>query len=221
MSSNHVKFDDQEDAVAPSQGQGITINEGGFKTNNKRTLNLDDDESESDDEAPEEEGAAKTKEDIEKKLKVSEDAKKLEQQQLKEKRRKQNALFQEQQSAKKQKVVASEEIIEPLEELPTELLQEVEQREAAKPTHINFDQDSDLINNDSDDSDVERTIRSDALKKKKNQLKTLRKKTINKGPVSVTLLTSVSQSRAMAPKKEVQITSTKDKWLRRKTLNRR
>ncbi|CAB4256262.1 similar to Saccharomyces cerevisiae YOR078W BUD21 Component of small ribosomal subunit (SSU) processosome that contains U3 snoRNA [Maudiozyma barnettii] len=221
MSSNHVKFNDQEDGAIHSQDKGITMNEDGFKTTKKRTFNLaDDSDSDSDDQAPEEEGAAKTKEDIEKKLQVSEDAKKLEQQQLKEKRRKQNALFQEQQSVKKQKVVTSEDVIEPLEELPAELLKEVEQTEAAKPTHISFNQDSG-IDNDSDDSDVESTIRKEATKKRKNQLKDLRRKTIKKGPVSVTLLSSSSQTRSMAPKKEVQITSTKDKWLRRKTLNRR
>lgn len=229
MSTNHVKFDDDQDAPSTTKGNKISMDEVELHSTKKRVLNMDDSESDSEDDAPEEEGAASTKADIEKKLQINEEAKKLEQQQLKEKRRKQNAIFEEQQSAKKQKISEKKEeketddveVAEPLEELPAELLALDEDIKTSKNTHINFDNED---NNEYDDvdSDTERSIRNNSLKnKRKNQLKDLRRKTSQNGPVSLRILASSTQSRSMAPRKEVQITSTKDKWLRRRTLNRK
>lgn len=226
MSTNHVKFDDEQDASVTTKANKISMDEVEVKSTKKRVLNMDDSDSDSEDDAPEEEGAATTKADIEKKLQINEEAKKLEQQQLKEKRRKQNAKFQEQQSAKKQKISEEKkaddsEVPEPLEELPQELLELDEDIKTSKNTHINFDNE-DSNEYEDIDSDAERSVRNKTLKnKRKNQLKDLRRKTSQNGPVNLRILGSSTQSNAMAPRKEVQITSTKDKWLRRRTLNRK
>lgn len=235
MSTNHVKFGDEQDVPVTTKTNKISMEEIEAQPTKKRVINMDDSDSESEDDAPEEEGAASTKADIEKKLQINEEAKKLEQQQLKEKRRKQNAVFKEQQSVKKQKISEEEEEkqntaqkdvkdiddLEPLEELPPELLQLDEDVKTNKNTHINFD-DDDSNGYDNIDSDTEKTIRNKSLKnKRKNQLKDLRRKTSQNGPVSLRILSSSTQSKSMAPRKEVQITSTKDKWLRRRTLNRK
>lgn len=219
-SKNHVKFgEDTEVAVATPE---LSIDDtSSSKVSAKKTIaNLSDSDSESDDEAPMEEGAATTRDAIESKLQEAENAKKLEQQRLKEKRRKQNAVFQEQQSAKKQKEAEEQADDEELEELPAEFLQEVDNtEEVSEAKHINFD--ADTYQDDEDEEEILALEKAQLKKKKKNQLRALRRKTVRHGPVSVTLLASSVNTRHMAPKKEVSITSTKDKWLRRKTLDRR
>lgn len=217
MSSNHVKFDDSEDVAVATKALDVGDIDGKSVATKEVIADLND--SESDDEAPEEEGASTTKNEIEEKLKQNEEAKKHEQQLLREKRRKQNALFKEQQSLKKRKNDFEEDKDnsgdEPLEELPEEFLQRVEESESSKSTHINFHDEIE------DEEELQTIQREMTKKKKKNQLKNLRRETIKHGPVNVTLLAPSSQSRSMAPKKETKIINTKDKWLRRKALNKK
>lgn len=217
---NHVKFGEEADVPAISKKLSINDTSRENVPAKKSISSLSDSDSESDDEAPEEEGAATTRDVVESKLQEAENAKKIELQQLKEKRRKQNAVFQEQQSAKKQRKAEEEVDDEVLEELPAEFLQEVEKtEEATKSKHINFDMD--MYQDDEEEEEMIALEKMEQKKKKKNQLRALRRKTVKHGPVSVTLLASSVNSRHMAPKKEVSITSSKDKWLRRRTLDRR
>lgn len=215
--SGHVKFGDNGMDEANKPSPEITLVDEKKKT--QKIIDNDSD-SDSDDEAPEEEGMTDTKKILQQKEKAIAEAKKQEQQALKEKRRQQDARFREQQANKKSKEVNIEGNEEtPLEELSEDFFQELEESENASqqinqiPTHINF--------NDIAETEYIPEIKKQLNKKKKNTLKKLRKVSLNKGPVKISVLSSNITMKSLAPKKEKQIMSTKDKWLKRKSLNKK
>lgn len=99
--------------------------------------------------------------------------------------------------------------------------------------HINFNDEEAHIESDNDDymknkkisQQKEKIIKevNDQLTKKgkKKTLRNLRKKVAKKGPVTVEVLSSGIESKIMAPKKETEVMITKDRWLKRKSLNRK
>ncbi|CCC70924.1 hypothetical protein NCAS_0G00370 [Naumovozyma castellii] len=194
----------------------------------KAIITSDHDSDSDDDDAPEEEGTSNAKESVESEIKKREEALKLEQQLAKEKRRKQDTKFKEQQHEKKLREKEEEEERqrlqqqhqeENLEELPQDFFSKLENSEAISqvsktlPTRINF--------NEIDGNDYLPEVKKELAKKRKNTLKKLRATTLNKGPVSVSLLPSSTSSRVMAPKRENGIMKSKDKWLKRRSINRK
>ncbi|CCD25361.1 Bud21p NDAI_0F00420 [Naumovozyma dairenensis CBS 421] len=81
------------------------------------------------------------------------------------------------------------------------------------PKRINF--------NEIDPSEYSLEIKSEINKRKKKTLKNLKKTIVRKGPVTVSLLSSTNESRSLAPKREVTVMKSKDKWLKRRALNRK
>lgn len=194
------------------------------------SVDLSDSDS-SDDDAPEEEGLSAGKDEMEKQVKEREQAIKREQDLLKEKRRKQNLKFAEQQEQKRSReleeqkkrqtdedlltATESKELELP-EELPDEFFDSLDEAEpafvAAKPTYVNFNEI---------DGNYAQEVVQELKKKKKKTLQQLRKKTLKRGPVTVSLLSSLKDQKSLAPKKEDQVTRSKDKWLKRKSLKRK
>lgn len=153
-------------------------------------------------------------------------------------------IFKEQQLEKKLKIQEQEKQNyehDTLEELPQEFLQNINDHvnlnkinqnqiinSTTKSKHINFDEED--IEED-EDTKVKITQEKEKLikevqrqlskKSKKKTLKNLRKKIAKKGPVTVEVLSSPIESKVMAPKKEIEVMSTKDRWLKRKSLNRK
>lgn len=215
---NHVKFGDEDETTTSAKITPVA-------TTPAKNSRYDDSDSESDDEAPEEEGMDNVKEEIKRKQMEAEALLKEEQRLLKEKRKKQNSIFAEQQAEKKSKKqqdlpeVESEE--DELEELPQEFLQNIDnETEEDKTTsqHINFDDmESQIGLNPALVEEVKQQIN----KSKKKSLKNLRKTMAKKGPVTVQVLSSEIASKVMAPKREVEVMSTRDRWLKRKALKRK
>lgn len=215
---NHVKFGDEDETTSAK----VTPTVATAPAKNSR---YDDSDSESDDEAPEEEGMDNVKEEIKRKQMETEALLKEEQRVLKEKRKKQNSIFKEQQAEKKSKKqqdmpeVESEE--DELEELPQEFLQNIDNEVNEDKTisqHINFDDmESQMGLNPALVEEVKQQIN----KSKKKSLKNLRKTMAKKGPVTVQVLSSELASKVMAPKREIEVMSTRDRWLKRKALKRK
>ncbi|EDO15630.1 hypothetical protein Kpol_489p11 [Vanderwaltozyma polyspora DSM 70294] len=213
--SKHVKFDEGLEDLPHLASQNTT--------DMPVDKYADISESDSDDDVPEEEGVSSAKNDAEIAMKIREDALNLEQKMLKEKRRKQNEIFKKQKEEKhKRNLDTRDDVTEKneLEEMPTEFFDKLKESNAdneqikAMPKHINF---NDIEIDDKYIPEVQAQLK----KKKKNSLKKLRASSKKKGPVTVSVLSDISVSNTMAPKKEIKVTSTKDRWLKRKSLNRK
>lgn len=165
---------------------------------------LTKDESELDDdsdEAPEEESVTQAKQQLIDREKAVKEAETEKRRVEREKRRQQDLYNKQQQEQKKTKVVESE--IPDL--LPTDVIeaaqQQDEEKEENKPVHKKVEEF---------DLELKKQIQLEKLKK----LKT--KASIKKGPVHVKVL-KVNKG---VPKSESKINS-KDKWLKRKALNKK
>ena len=138
----------------------------------------------------------------------------LEQSQLRSKRRKQNELY-----AKQKKVVnETEPVDETISELPEELLKNIDQKDEdniqnLSSNHVNFDKW------DVSDEDQEELVHVMKAKKRKT-LRNLRKDSVKRGKFKIQLL-SMQGSKTLPPKKEASIIHSRDRWLNRKTLNKK
>ncbi|CCF57883.1 hypothetical protein KAFR_0D02360 [Kazachstania africana CBS 2517] len=216
--TNHVKFDD-----GMSEDPTITVPE---ITQKKSTIIAHSD-SDSDDEAPEEEGLSQSVTNTRVLAKEREEAIMLEQKLLKERRRQQNEKFREQQEEKRKRLeMKSNEKLDAintdnadLEKLPEEFFEKLQESEASSkvvesiPKHINF--------NDISDTNCLPEVKKQLEKKKKKTLKTLRRATLKKGPVHVSVLSSEASVKKLAPVRENSIMRTKDKWLKRSLLRKK
>ncbi|AMD21045.1 HEL236Cp [Eremothecium sinecaudum] len=213
----HLKFEDGDEELVKT--------EPAHEVTHSKQEHVDDDlESSDDDEAPEEEGLSVAKNSVEDSYKKQQIALKVEREQLKEKRKRQNQRFAEQQELKRQKheedkkhslLMLEEELKENVEELNEEFFDELEsqpQKVSVIPTKINF--------NDIDESYTE-DVRTELKKQKRKTLKSIRKTTVKRGPVQVSLLSSLKERQTLAPKKEDKVLKVKDKWLRRRSINRK
>ena len=216
-SLGHVKFDDDENFPTLKAKKPI-------ENKPKKQYDISDDSESDDDNAPEEEGVLGAKDNIDLVMQMREDAFKLEQKMLKEKRRKQNESFTKQQQAKKEKPKAHIQTTrgedQLLEELSSDFFDKLANAKSISepirtmPTRINF--------NDLDDEEnYIPEIKAQIQRKKKKTLKKLRANSIKKGPVTVSILSDLVETKAMAPKKEISIVSSKDRWLKRKSLDRK
>lgn len=162
------------------------------------TVAVEESELEDDsDDAPEEESVSQAKQDLINKEKAVKEAEAEKRRVEREKRRQQDLHNKQQQQHKKTKVAEPE--IPDL--LPTDVIEAAHQQEEIKPIHKKV-QEFDL-----------------ELKKQMNLEKLKRLKTkaaIKKGPVHVKVL----KANKGVPKAESQINS-KDKWLKRKALNKK
>lgn len=211
---SHVKFDDDLDEM-----KALPVTTKQNSNNNNKRFDSDS-ESDSEDEAPEEEGMDTVKEELEKKQMAKEALLKEEQRLLKEKRRKQDSIFKEQQAGKKSKKlldVSIPEKEEQLEELPQELLQNIDTQMELHSKHINFDSDE-MKEDPTLSQEIAKQL---STKSKKRTLRDLRKTIAKKGPVTVEVLSSAQGSRILAPKREIKVMSTKDRWLKRRSLKRK
>ncbi|KOG96585.1 Bud21p [Saccharomyces eubayanus] len=214
MGKGHVKFDEDESAA---NAAAITDRKDDMQviSKNDEQIRMDSDEESDEDDAPQEEGLHSGKNEIESRFTEREEAIRSEQSQLKSKRRKQNELY-----AKQKKVITEAEVVEEtIAELPEELLDNIDQREESSAQklsskHINFDK--------FDDSDEEEEEVAKAIKaRKRKTLKNLRKDSVKRGKFKIQLLPTTQDSKALPPKKESSIINSRDRWLNRKTLNKR
>ncbi|AAS52148.2 ADR228Wp [Eremothecium gossypii ATCC 10895] len=176
----------------------------------------------SDDEAPEEEGL----EVVRAAARSSESARAIAVKQAREQERARRAQkhqrYAEQQEHKRQQeeeLRASEngpvDSEAEVEELPEEFFDELEELPKpieTRPTKINF--------NDVGEQYAE-PLRAELKKQKKKTLKSLRKQTLKRGPVVVSVLSPLGSRSAQPPKKESAVLNVKDKWLRRSALKRK
>ena len=81
--------------------------------------------------------------------------------------------------------------------------------------HINFDKFD-----DSDEEEEEEVAKAIKARKRKT-LKNLRKDSVKRGKFKIQLLPTTQDSKALPPKKESSIINSRDRWLNRKTLNKR
>lgn len=228
--AKHVKFD--QDDVGNDIIASTTVEEPGeLDRINTRTSSLSDDDSDDDSDAPVEEGISDGKAAVEAQLKQRDLAIEHERESLKAKRRRQNAMFKEQQAAKRSRIEEekedrakadvmeaqdneSEGEEEQLEALDEELLRVVDTPDIVTSKHINF---AEL-----EAAEALQLQERDRIRKKKaNMLKSLRKQTVKRGPVNVTVLAPETNLRVIAPKREAKVANLRNKWLSRKSLRKR
>ncbi|CDO91868.1 unnamed protein product [Kluyveromyces dobzhanskii CBS 2104] len=243
VAKRHMKFDDDADdsfhtadegnstldSVKPQQPDDLATS----KSNNDS-----DSDSENDSDAPEEEGLSSGRDVVEKQIKEREAVLRMQEEVAKDKRRKNEKIFKQQQLEKKKKLAETaeekqrREMLEfekkliaqqalnddELEELPQEFFDNMDEESAipiskATPKHTTFSAE--------ELREEEQTLKEEIRKQKKRSLRDLRKTQIQKGPVTVNLLSSMKVSKTLAPKKEASIMKTKDKWLKRRSLKRK
>ncbi|AET39114.1 Bud21p Ecym_4032 [Eremothecium cymbalariae DBVPG len=226
----HVKFHEEEELHIAQKTIPSSDGPPGF---NKRHFQAAADSDSSEDEAPEEEGIADASMAAKSNLLLRERTLKREQDLLKEKRKQQYNKFAEQKELKRlrnerqhkeEAEIESETKLkanvsfeeDELRELPDEFFDDLESQSSQKimkrPTKVNF--------NEIDDNYSEEIKREIKIQKRKT-LKSLRKVSLNRGPVKVSMLPSLEAAKSLAPKKESKVLNTKEKWLRRKNLNRK
>lgn len=232
VAKKHMKFTDDDEFHTADEGDATNK-----QLNKKQDAEHESDADSSDEEAPEEENVSTAKDAVKNQIKEREEALMREETVAKEKRKKQQLKFKEQQEQKRQRESAEEQRRKMLEfeerlkaqqesalkeqELPEELsddfFENLEKHESTiittKPKHINF--------NDIAENNYTEELKKQIEKQKKKTLNHLRKKSLKRGPVTVSLLTSMTETKSLAPKKETRIMNTKDKWLRRKAVHRK
>ncbi|CCH58707.1 hypothetical protein TBLA_0A09190 [Henningerozyma blattae CBS 6284] len=227
--STHKKFGDEDGS---DSAEYVTAPTSSSSNTNRPTF-LSDSESD-DDEAPEEEGMDSAKKLLDDELQVRQKAAKLEQDLLKERRRKQDAIFKKQQIEKKQALeekareelkeeqIEEDDVDEELEALPEEFLNKIEEQKQLAENDIPSQTSQHINFNDLDESQyLSQEINTQLKKKKKKTLSKLRATTAKRGPVTVSVLSSVDNFTKMAPKKEHLIMSKKEKWLKRSSIKRK
>ncbi|KAL6950814.1 hypothetical protein ACO0QE_000095 [Hanseniaspora vineae] len=238
-----IKFGDDDAPAAPlAEIQPPAVTQA---TNNVIDTSSDDD----DDEAPEEEAVADSAQQIQKLEKQQQDAIAQKENELKAKRRAKSLKFQEQQKLKNERLQFEKEKLlefekqlklkesenekdtptdailneQAMEELPEDFLaslnSETVNGKTATPNHHKFDED--LENEAFDSANDDYFESSQQIRKaKQNTLKNLRKMEVKKGSFIISRKPA-TQSRSVAPKVEKKVMSVRDKWLKRKALNKK
>lgn len=205
----------------PEDGEDETsINlqaENGSEESEQEQPNEDESDSDSDsDEAPEEESTGAAKSEIlekEKQRKESEQEKKRIE---REKRRQQDAYNQQQQQLKREneekaRAKESQQQDNLPELLPSDII------EAANNTSLSKDKIKTGKHTILEDMDL--TMKKQIKLERLKQLKRLNKPEVKKGPVLVKVLNTHNKNKV--PKSESKIIGAKDKWLKRKSLNKK
>ncbi|AGO12701.1 AaceriADR228Wp [[Ashbya] aceris (nom. inval.)] len=180
-------------------------------------------DSSSDDEAPEEEGLEVVRAAAKSSESVRAAAVKHAREQERARRAQQHQRYAEQQEHKRQQEEelrvsepkAAGDTESEVEELPEDFFEELEELPkpiATRPTKINFNEVGEQY---------AEPLRAELKKQKKKTLKSLRKRTMKRGPVLVSVLSPVGARSAQPPKKETAVLNVKDKWLRRSALKRK
>lgn len=195
-----------EDGENP-EGEFLTADEDSMINDQQSEEDIEEDSDEDSDDAPEEESTSTIKKTI---LQKQEEAKKIKQEEKRiqrEKRKQQQEHNAQQQELKKIKIKTS--IPDELPDyLPEDLLESYTQEVEEKPknTHIRLDIAD------------EKEARRQAKLQKLANLKKSKKFAINKGPVHVQVQ-SITNKKAV-PKAEAKVINSREKWLKRKSLNK-
>lgn len=165
----------------------------------------EEESDESDDEAPEEESTSKAREDILLKEKQRQDEEAELEKQRKERRKALDLRNKQQQELKKSK---QKKPIELPEFLPDDIESIMNQSQVpeVKAKHIRLDEDI-------------KPDRKSILEEKLRQLKQKKKVAVKKGPVYVKVQGNMNKK--VVPKSESKIIKNRDKWLNRKSINRK
>ncbi|RCK67744.1 Bud site selection protein 21 [Candida viswanathii] len=172
-----------------------------------------EEEEESDDDAPEEESTSRAKEDalVKEKQRQEEEAD-LERQRKERRRALDLRNKQQQEEKKKKKINLKKQPIELPEFLPDDIESIMKQQESdvvvsvPQSKHIRLDEDA-------------KADRKAILEEKLRQLKQKKKTAVKKGPVFVQV--QANSNKKIVPKSESKIVKNRDKWLHRKSINRK
>lgn len=205
-----IKFLDNETSTNDIEYHTAEEDKSVDNIENSSSNNLED-ESESDsDEAPEEESLTSSKQRIinvqKEQLKIEQELKKQE----KEKRRQKDLQYKKQQEDKRVKRFNDDDLPELL---PEDIFESLEEEEVAVPQHASKHLTS------KDFEDQERILRQKLKEKKLEQIRKQKKLSIKKGPVHVKVQSL--NSKKMVPVSESKILNVKNKWLKRKSLNKK
>lgn len=208
-----ITFDEDEDSF--ENNDIIEVPDDGNDKQEGKNVSESDSESDSD-EAPEEESTSKAKQDL-----LLRDAQRkeaeAEKRRIEREKRKQQDLYNKQQQEEKklrqEQRQREEKHLELPELLPEDILNAVSEptvTQESKPVskHIRLD-DIELT------KDIKKQMKLEKLK----QLKASNKATVKKGPVRVQVLSNSKLDRV--PPKTDKIFNSRDKWLKRKSLNKK
>ena len=239
-----IKFGDEDASVTPLPESKPAAVSGNISKNNAIDTSSDED-----DEAPEEETVADSAGQIQQLEKQQQDAIAQKENELKAKRRAKTLKFQEQQKLKTQKLqFEKEKLLEfekqlklkesetqkntptgailnelAMEELPEDFLaslnSETGNEKSTAANHHKFDEDVENQVFDSTNDDYYESAQQ-IRKAKQNTLKNLRKLEVKKGSFLISRKPA-TQSKSVAPKVEKKVMSVRDKWLKRKALNKK
>ncbi|CAI5758493.1 unnamed protein product [Candida verbasci] len=202
-----IKFDGDEDDIIEKELSVDDVEENEKEDEEKENAEEEDEEDDDSDEAPEMESTSKSKNEIIAREREAE----LQQQELKrlekEKRKSLDKRNKQQQELKrKQKQELPEFLPDNIESIinADNVKEESEEDVVVVPKNKHFKLDDDRL------SKLEEKLRQIKQDKKKAQI-------IRKGPVHVAVL----DKKPLVPKSEYKILKNKDKWLNRKSINRK
>lgn len=211
-SNNHVRFGEDAESTTEELVQVL---------DSKEKVDRDSDSNSSDNEVPEEDNLNSSRDKIKKGLIERKQMLQLELEQKKQKRRQKNLKFVEQIRQKREEVynstneldIENQEGIEVLnEKFFNELEMQKNQKLSVKPTKINF--------NDLDNQYTEQ-VKAELKQMKRRALKSLSRTSLKRGPVHVSLLSSIDGDKKLTPKKVPKVLNIREKWLQRRSLNRK
>ncbi|KAK6460160.1 U3 snoRNA associated-domain-containing protein [Scheffersomyces coipomensis] len=179
----------------------------------------EEEDEDSDDEAPEEESTKVSEKQIEAKIKKQKEADALSKKAERERRKQLDLKYKEQQESKRQKIEESKPASSHIEQeelpdfLPEELLETVNNQPIIpNGKHLRI--------RDFEEID-EKLIRQQLMKDKLQKIKLAGKTSMVKGPVHVKVQSFGSTKNKLVPKSESKILKSRDKWLKRKSLNKK
>ncbi|ABN64854.2 predicted protein [Scheffersomyces stipitis CBS 6054] len=169
----------------------------------------------SDDDAPEEESLSTAKQDIINKQKKQKELEAQRRKEERERRRELDLKNKEQKSKKKEREQPQQEENELPDFLPDDLIEAIE-NDGLLAAHT---QSKHLKVQDFEEMD-QKLLRQKIKQEKLRAIKLSKKLSVNKGPVQVKVQ-SFNSNKKLVPKSESRIVKSKDKWLKRKSLNRK
>lgn len=217
QTATKVTFPEEEDDETSINLQA----EEGSEESEQEQPKEDESDSDSDsDEAPEEESTGAAKSEI---LEKEKQRKELEQEKKRierEKRRQQDAYNQQQQQLKREneekaRAKESQQQQQQQDNLPELLPSDI--IEAANNTSLS--KDKNITGKHTILEDMDLTMKKQIKLERLKQLKRLNKPEVKKGPVLVKVLNTHNKNKV--PKSESKIIGAKDKWLKRKSLNKK
>lgn len=213
-----IKFDDDgeggDDIIETSEV--INVN----SESDKPTEDPSDSESDSD-EAPEEEATGKAKQELLRKEAKKREVEAEKKRQERERRKQQNLYNQQQQQEKKLKQLEREQQQKQQQPelpdlLPEDILSSINESDMGSK---DFESKSTSKHIRLDDPELTNELKKQLKIEKLKQLKAANKSSVKKGPVHVKVLSNSKLGKV--PPKADKIINSRDKWLKRKSLNKK